>query len=48
MKERHPFYAKADIIVNSGRTSPSITVEDAIIELKNFTSNSKHYTPGAI
>jgi len=48
MKERHPFYAKADIIVNSGRTSPDLTVDDAIIELKNFTSNSKHYTPGAI
>ncbi|MEE2956687.1 MAG: shikimate kinase [Pseudomonadota bacterium] len=47
IKERHPFYAQADIIINSGRTSPDITVEDAIRGLKNFTFKSKHNSPGA-
>ena len=48
MKERHPFYSKADIIINSGRNSSDVTVEDAINKLKNFTLKSKHYFPGAI
>jgi shikimate kinase len=40
IKERHPAYAKADLVIDSARESPDITVDRLIDALKQFTGES--------
>ena len=38
--ERHPIYAKADLVIDSARESPDLTVDRLINALKKFTGES--------
>lgn len=38
--ERYPVYGEADVVIDSAREAPDITVDRLISELKNFTENS--------
>ena len=40
IEERHPIYAEADLVIESARESPGITVDRLIDALKQFTGES--------
>ena len=40
IEERHPIYAEADLIIDSARESPDLTVDRLIDALENFTGES--------
>ena len=40
IKERHPVYAEADLVIDSARESPDITVDRLIAALETFTSDA--------